>query len=164
MKRIFSANEVPREQVEIAMAELKRDAVLRFSDEALLEAQRAAQRSLPQLPDFRQLPLVTIDPVGARDLDQAMYLERSDAGYTVYYAIAAVSLFVAPGGALDQAVHQRGVTVYLPDRAIPLHPLVLSAGAASLLPAQDRPAYLWRIELNAAGEIERAHVQLAMVR
>ena len=64
-----------------------------------------------------------------------------------------------PGGAIDREAHARGVTLYLPDGRAPLHPPVLSEGAASLLPDQDRPAVVWTIELGGETRVERAVVR-----
>jgi len=114
--------------------------------------------------DRRGLPLVTLDPPGAMDLDQAMALERRGAGYRVWYAIADVAHFVAPGSALDQEARRRVETIYLPDGRVPLHPQVLSEGAASLLPGVDRPAVLWRIDLDSGGAIGQVDVRRALVR
>src|SRR4029079_746601 len=71
---------------------------------------------------------------------------------------------VAPGAALHQYTHARGVTVYAPDHNTPLHPTVLSEGAASLLPDQWRPAVLWTLDLDAKGELAATHVARAQVR
>ena len=98
---------------------------------------------------------MTIDPPGARDLDQALHIERRGDGHRVHYAIADPASFVTPGGALDRDAHARGATVYAPDGKIPLHPPVLSEGAASLLPGEWRPAVLWTLDLDAAGELDR---------
>ena len=119
--------------------------------------------------DARDLPLVTIDPPGSMDLDQAVHLERcgpaaAPTGYRVTYAIASLATFVSPGGALDEELRRRGETVYAPDRSTPLHPAALSHGAASLLPEADRPVCLWSIELDAQGRITRAGVERALVR
>ncbi|GAB3663687.1 RNB domain-containing ribonuclease [Actinocorallia lasiicapitis] len=114
--------------------------------------------------DRRDLELFTLDPAGSMDLDQAMALERRGAGYRVWYAIADVAGFVTPGGAVDLESWVRGVTLYLPDGRVPLHPPELSEGAASLLPAVDRPAVLWRIDLDAAGAITGVEVRRALVR
>ncbi|WP_324649363.1 RNB domain-containing ribonuclease [Georgenia sp. H159] len=132
---------------------------------ALAEAERAAgSQHSPDVPDARDLPLVTIDPPGARDLDQAVHIEEDGDGFVLHYAIADVAAFVAPGSALDESVRDRGVTVYGPTGSTPLHPEVLSAGAASLLPGQDRPSYLWRIALDSAGAVRDAVVRRALVR
>jgi exoribonuclease R len=135
-----------------------------FPPDALAEA--AAAVAAPRLPDLDRtdLPLVTVDPVGSRDLDQALAIERRPGGYRVHYAIADVAAFVAPGRALDAEAHLRGVTLYAPDRNVPLHPEVLSTGAASLLPGELRPALLWTLDLGAAGELVGTDVRRARVR
>lgn len=135
-----------------------------FPADVLAEAARAAKE--PDLPayDLTELPFLTIDPPGSTDLDQAMHLERRGKGYRVRYAIADVGAFVAPGRALDTEAHLRGETLYSPDLRTPLHPPVLSEGAASLLPDQTRPAVLWTLDLDADGEETGVEVQRAMVR
>lgn len=115
-------------------------------------------------PDRRDIPFVTIDPPGARDLDQAMHLSREGDGYLVRYAISAVGLFVPPGGPLDEETRHRGLTFYGPDGSIPLHPLSLSHGAASLLADEDRPAYVWYLHLDAQGRLTHSWVEWGRVR
>lgn len=116
------------------------------------------------------VPFVTLDPPGSRDLDQAVHLSRragsSDggAGYLVHYAIADVAGFVPPAGPLADETWRRGATLYSPDRATPLHPVELSEGAASLVPGVRRPAVVWRIELDAAGEPVDVDVRRGIVR
>src|SRR5690625_6968306 len=83
-----------------------------------------------------------------------MFLERDGDGYVVHYAIADPASFVTPGGALDAALADRGVTFYGPDSSITLHPKMLSEGAASLLAGQSRPACLWTIRLDGDGQIQ----------
>ncbi|MEV0645917.1 RNB domain-containing ribonuclease [Phytomonospora sp. NPDC050363] len=135
-----------------------------FTEAAETEARQAAARPLPDHPDRTDIPLLTVDPPGSMDLDQAMHIERAGEGFRVWYAIADVGSFVTPGGALDAEVHLRGESVYLPDGNVPLHPRALSEGAASLLPGETRPAALWRIDLDATGEIASAEVSRALVR
>ena len=94
--------------------------------EAAAVAARGPQR-LPACPtrrrlDARDLELVTIDPAGSRDLDQAFHAERHGTGFQVHYAIADVAAFVAPVGALDREAFARGETFYLPDGRAPLYP------------------------------------------
>ncbi|MFF4605261.1 RNB domain-containing ribonuclease [Streptomyces sp. NPDC001339] len=125
------------------------------------------------LEDATDLPLFTIDPPGSRDLDQALFLSRRSGppgsgtgggGFRVHYAIADVASFVTPGGALDAEAHHRVTTLYFPDERVPLHPPVLSEGAASLLPDQDRPAVLWQLDLDPHGELTDVSVRRALVR
>jgi len=136
-----------------------------FPADVLAEAeQRAGSPALPEL-DATDVPLVTLDPPGSRDLDQAVHLAARDGGgYLVSYAIADVGSFVRLGGAIDAEARRRGQTLYSPDRRTPLHPPVLSEGAASLLPDQLRPAVLWSIELDADGEPTGVQLRRARVR
>ena|GEM_PF-211645 len=135
-----------------------------FPDEVLAEADEARDRFPHERRDARDLPLVTIDPPGARDLDQAVHVSRHDDGFTLHYAIADVGAFVVPGGAVDLEAQRRGQTVYLPDGNAPLHPRVLSEDRASLLEGRDRPAVLWTIDFARDGAMRRATVERALVR
>jgi len=136
-----------------------------FSRAAQCEADEVAA-SGPAMPsvDHTDIAFVTLDPPTSMDLDQAMCLQRRAKGYRVWYAIADVSAFVAPGGALVDDTWQRGQTVYLPDGRVPLHPAVLSEGAASLLPDQPRPAVVWTIDLGSDGATTAVRVERAVVR
>ena len=135
-----------------------------FPPDVLAEAERrAAEPPLPEL-DATDVPLVTLDPPGSRDLDQAVHLAKSGDGFRVSYAIADVGAFVRLGSALDREARRRGQTLYSPDRRTPLHPPALSEGAASLLPDQLRPAVLWTIDLDADGEPVRVDLRRARVR
>lgn len=120
----------------------------------------------PDLPqrDETEVGFITIDPPGSMDLDQAMHLSRDGDGYRVRYAIADVPAFIRIGGSLDQEVRLRGQTVYSPDTRVPLHPPELSESAASLLPDQTCPAYVWDIRLTPDGRRDTAEVYRAMVR
>ncbi|GIH76883.1 RNB domain-containing ribonuclease [Planobispora longispora] len=135
-----------------------------FPRSVIDEAEWVAE--VPRLPrlDRTDLPLITIDPPGSMDLDQAMHLEERPGGYRVWYAIADVAAFVRPDGAIDREARLRGETVYLPDGRVPLHPPVLSEGAASLLPGLTRPAALWCVDLDAEGRTVGADVTRALVR
>ncbi|MFC8227159.1 RNB domain-containing ribonuclease [Streptomyces sp. NPDC057287] len=136
-----------------------------FPPAVLAEAGEAAESpDLSGHQDATDLPFFTIDPPASTDLDQAMCLERRPHGFRVHYAIADVAAFVRPGGALDDEAHRRVTTLYLPDGRIPLHPPVLSEGAASLLPGETRPAALWRIDLDTDGRAVAAEVRRALVR
>ncbi len=118
----------------------------------------------PDRADATDIELWSIDPQGSRDLDQALHLERRGGGYRFTYAIADLGAWVTPGGPLDTAVQARGVTVYCPDTSVPLHPVELSHGAASLLADQRVPAILWRIDLDQRGATDDISVGRAWVR
>src|SRR5687767_5067593 len=135
-----------------------------FPDEVQKAAEAAVQS--PRLPerDLTDLEFVTIDPPGAMDLDQALHLKTDGDGYVVHYAIADVMAFLEPGDPADEEAHRRGESLYAPDSKIPLHPKVLSEAAASLLPDQVRPAFVWKIRLDATGMVSEATVERALVR
>jgi exoribonuclease R len=135
-----------------------------FPAEVLAEAESAASRAALPERDETDVPFVTIDPPGAMDLDQAMCIERQGDGYRVRYAIADVPAFVTPGGPIDEEARRRGQTIYCPDTRVQLHPSQLSEGAASLLPGEVRPAFVWDISLAADGEGTEVSVGRAMVR
>ncbi len=118
----------------------------------------------PERADRRDLELVTIDPPGSRDLDQALHISRRGDGFRVSYAIADVAALVRPGGAVDREARLRGVTVYMPDRRSPLHPEALGEGSGSLLPDADRAALLWTIDVDGRGEPTAVHAERALVR
>ena len=142
------------------------DATAGGSEEGSVPAGAAREGAAPEVVtvDATDIPFVTVDPPGSRDLDQALHLEADGEGIRVRYAIAAVSTFVAPGGAIDREAHARGVTVYGPDGAYALHPPQLGAGVASLLEGQNRPADLWHLRVDGTGELVDATVELAVVR
>ncbi|MBP2473879.1 exoribonuclease R [Crossiella equi] len=136
-----------------------------FPTAALAEAEQTSSEPVHQLPrrDATGIPLVTIDPPGSKDLDQAVCVTRRGTGFLVHYAIADLGAVVPPGGPLDTEVRRRGQTLYLPDGSVPLHPPVLSEDAASLLPDQPRAAVLWTIDLDEGGEPRSVHVERAVV-
>lgn len=135
-----------------------------FPPDVLAEAEESVRSPLLPELDRTDIPFVTIDPESARDLDQALHLERRGTGYRVHYAIADVAAFVRPGGAVDEEAHRRGETLYGVDAKVPLHPPVISEGACSLLPDGDRPALLWSLDVDETGEGVGVTVERAMVR
>ena len=135
-----------------------------FPEEVTAQAASAQDRYADQRRDARDIPLVTIDPVGSMDLDQAVFIEARDGGYRVLYAIADVAAFIEPGSALEEESLKRGQTIYLPDEPARLHPAELSEDRASLLADVDRPAVLWTFDLDSAGEVQDFSVERALVR
>lgn len=129
-----------------------------FSEEAIAEAE-ALPGSVPAKDkqgrvDLRSLPLVTIDPDDAKDHDDAVWAERQDDGsYRVIVAIADVSHYVKEGSALDDDARQRGVTIYLPGKAIPMLPAAISSNLASLVPNRDRLALAVEAIVGPAGAV-----------
>lgn len=131
---------------------------------AAVLAEAEASTATPPDLDLRDVPFATLDPPGARDLDQAFQLERRGSGYTVRYAIADVPGFVVPDGAVDAEARRRGQTLYAADGSIPLHPRILSEDRASLLPDVDRPALVWTFDLDGSGAVSGFRLERALIR
>ena len=135
-----------------------------FPPAAEAEARAGRIAAVPR-SDRRDIALLTIDPEGSRDLDQAVAIGPAAGGGTrVHYAIADVAALVEPAGAIDAEARSRGVTIYMPDGRVPLHPRALGEGSGSLLPGEDRPAILWTIDLDGEGEVTDLQVERATVR
>lgn len=163
-RRSHVAPSAAQTELATALAALREslDVPVEFPAEVLTEAE-GARAATPEL-DLRDIPFVTLDPEGSRDLDQAFQLERRSGGYTARYAIADVPGFIEPGGAVDAEARRRGQTLYAADGSIPLHPRVLSEDRASLLAGVDRPALVWTFALDDAGAVADFRVERALIR
>ena len=127
-----------------------------FSREVLAEAEAARPATMDHREDWRQLPLVTIDPPDAKDHDDAVHAEPDDdaknpGGHVVIVAIADVSWHVRPGSAMDREALNRANSVYFPDRVVPMLPERISNDLCSLREAEDRPALAVRMVFAADG-------------
>jgi len=137
---------------------------MEFPAEVLADAEESARSARLPAADETGIPFVTIDPPESLDLDQALQLERRDGGYLVRYAIADVAAFVTPGGSMDREAHERGQTLYAPDRKARLYPPKISESAGSLLPDGPRPALVWSMTVDSTGEGIEVDVRRALVR
>lgn len=139
----------------------------RWSDEALAESRQASSAtiSLHDRRDLRDVPLVTIDGEDARDFDDAVFAEpKPRGGWRLLVAIADVSHYVRPGSALDHAARERGNSVYLPDRMVPMLPEALSNGACSLVANEDRLVLACDMSISAQGRVSRFRFEQAVMR
>ena len=132
-------------------------------EDAAAKAVRRGMRPSPRT-DRTDLPFVTIDPKGSRDLDQALHIVEHGDGLRVHYAIADVAAYVDRGGPIEAEAWRRGVTAYAPDQRAPVYPASLTDGAVSLLPDDDRPSVLFTADLDARGAISGFAVERAIVR
>ena len=104
--------------------------------------------------DLQSLPLVTIDGADARDFDDAVFAEsRRGGGWRLVVAIADVAHYVKSGSPLDNAALERGNSVYLPDRVIPMLPESLSNGLCSLRPNEPRLSLVCDMKIAKSGRI-----------
>ena len=134
-----------------------------FPQDVLDEADAAAARVSLQHRDRTGERFVTLDPASSTDLDQAFHIEPSSHDLLLHYAIADVGWFVRPGGAIEREAWKRGMTQYLPGDRVPLYPPVLSERAASLLPDGPRPAVVFTVRVDRAGEVVLDGIERAFV-
>ncbi|MCL6684302.1 RNB domain-containing ribonuclease [Sphingomonas alba] len=122
-----------------------------FPAEVVAAAQSAKDHYAASRADWTATPFVTLDPASSTDLDQAFALARDGNDIVLHYAIADVGAVVADGDPIDTEAWARGTTIYLPDGKASLYPPILSEGSASLLPDVDRPAVVFTVRVDEAG-------------
>jgi ribonuclease R len=132
-----------------------------FPNAVIVETEAAGTAPLAGREDWRDLPLVTIDPADAKDHDDAVHAQpdpdrRNPGGFIISVAIADVAHYVRPRSALDREALLRGNSVYFPDRVVPMLPERISNDLCSLREGQDRPALAVRIVIGADGR-KRSH-------
>jgi len=141
---------------------------LEFPEEVQQEAQGVPEvisnGEMQGRTDFRDWDIVTIDGADARDLDDAISVSKTDAGYRLSVHIADVSHYVRPGTALDKEAFKRGTSVYLVDRVIPMLPQRLSNGICSLNPRQDRLTISLVMDINTSGQVTDYRLSKGIIR
>ena len=141
-----------------------------FPDDALQEAELSAGQGIGDdsgketLEDLRHIALVTIDGEDARDFDDAVFVAREEDGWRLLVAIADVSHYVRPRGALDREARERGNSYYFPTSVEPMLPEALSNGACSLRPDEDRRAMVADMRFDASGIIRTSRFSNAVIR
>ncbi len=96
--------------------------------------------------DLTNLPFCTIDPIGAKDFDDAIYYDEENS--ELYVAIADVSAFVKENSSLDLEARKRSFSIYFPHKVLPMLPFSLSNNLCSLVPNEERLAYVFKINLD----------------
>lgn len=142
-----------------------------FSQSVLDEAGHASALPLEigKREDLRALPIVAIDPVDARDHDDAVWAAPDDdpanaGGFRAIVAIADVAFYVRPGGALDREARKRGNSVYFPDQVVPMLPHELSSDMCSLKAGQDRAALACHLTIDKGGKVASWRFTRAVIR
>ena len=133
---------------------------------AVAEAEAAQPvEDLSRRDDLRDLPLVTVDDADARDFDDAVWAEPApDGGWHAIVAIADVAWYVRPGSALDRMARERGNSIYLPDRVLPMLPEALSNGLCSLSPHAVRPCLGVHLWLDTGGNLRKHRFVRGLMR
>jgi ribonuclease R len=140
-----------------------------FSPAVLHEAAAARPSQLDGREDWREVPFVTIDPVDAKDHDDAVFARpdtdpKNPDGFVIDVAIADVAHYVTLGSALDREAVDRGNSVYFPDRVVPMLPERISNDLCSLKPGLDRPALVVRMVIGADGRKREHRFHRVLIR
>jgi ribonuclease R len=164
---VIGRPDAPADVIEALMLDrgLHRGFAPAVEDEARAAASRArAPEARVARTDLRALPTFTVDPVDARDFDDALSAERlADGRVRVWVHIADVSACVREGSALDEEAWRRGTSVYVPGAVEPMLPEALANDVCSLVPAEERLAL--SVELDVEGEsVSRAAFHRAIIR
>lgn len=155
--------------VDILSIIYKYDLPLDYPPEVLAEANAVpdtiSEEDLKGRRDLRNETIVTIDSEESKDLDDAVTVSRLDNGnYRLGVHIADVSYYVTEGSALDSEAYERGTSVYLVDRVIPMIPQRLSNGICSLNPHEDRLTMSCEMEIAPNGEVVRHEIFPSVIR
>lgn len=142
---------------------------MEFPPEVMSAAQNVPeiidQRDISHRTDFRHLPIVTIDGADAKDLDDAVYVNKLDNGnYELSVHIADVSYYVEANSPIDKEAYTRGTSVYLADRVIPMLPERLSNGICSLNPKVDRFTMSLVMEIDNNGRVVDYEVTQGIIK
>ncbi len=127
-----------------------------FPEQVIKESEALSECTMGMREDLRDIPLITIDPVDARDHDDAVWATRDDDpenkdGWVIIVAIADVSHYVTSGSELDIEARKRGNSVYFPDRVVPMLPERISNNLCSLKHDEERPCLAVRMVFDAKG-------------
>jgi len=128
----------------------------RFPDEVIREAEKIPEHipaeEIKKRRDFRKITTFTIDPIDAKDFDDAISFQILPNGnYEIGIHIADVTYYVKPGSLIDEEAYKRGTSVYLVDRVVPMLPEKLSNHVCSLRPNEDKLCYsaVFEMDTNA---------------
>lgn len=132
---------------------------IEFPEEVLEEAARLPDKisaaEVKKRKDFRKILTFTIDPVDAKDFDDAISYRKTKSGFEIGVHIADVSHYVQPDTALDEEAYKKATSVYLPDRVNPMLPEEISNVLCSLRPKEDKLAFSAVFEFNTKGQIKK---------
>ncbi|BDB66240.1 ribonuclease R [Helicobacter cinaedi] len=116
----------------------------------------------PNRVDLSHLPFCVIDPIDAKDHDDAIYFDVKSR--TLYVAIADVSEYVSFNSELDKEAKKRGFSLYFPHKVLPMLPFALSSGICSLKQNELRLAMVWEISLNTKAEVKKSKLFEALIQ
>lgn len=142
-----------------------------FTANSMMEAEISSNIPMSEIlkdkgrKDLRDIPFVTIDGESTKDFDDAIAaVKNKDGSYTMYVAIADVSRYVSPDGALDKEAKDKSTTLYMPHRAVPMLPEILSNGVCSLNPGQENAVMVCEAVINKDGLVNQSQFYPAVIK
>lgn len=155
--------------IDILSVLLEKDINPQFPEDVMQEVQQIPETiqedDIAQRKDLRKLLTITIDGEDAKDLDDAISVEKleNNKGYRLYVHIADVSHYVRAGSAIDQEAYARGTSVYVVDRVVPMLPHALCNGICSLNPRVDRLTLTCCMDIDKKGEIDNYKIYPSII-
>ncbi len=160
----------PEDLNDIAMHEIISEAGFssEFPDEVIEEAERLPDvlpsDEMKRRKDYRDVFTITIDPVDAKDFDDAISLRKlNDVSYEIGVHIADVSYFVEPDSEMDKEAYKRATSVYLPDRVLPMLPEKISNELCSLRPHEDKFAFSVIFKVSKTGKVMSSKIERTVI-
>lgn len=139
----------------------------KFSDEAMQQTREVIKEKIDysNRKDLTKLPIITIDGADAKDLDDAVYVEKLENGnYRLIVAIADVSHYVKKDSVLDLEARHRGNSVYLVDRVLPMFPKEISNGICSLNEKEEKLTFSCEMEIDLKGDVVNYEVYKSVIK
>ncbi len=136
------------------------------NEESSMELEHILEKGIEAdscLKNYEDIPFVTIDNDGSKDLDQAVYVSETDMGFKVVYALADASFFVHPESELFREALRRGSSYYFPGYSLPMLPRELSEGLISLNPGEKRRALVFSIFVDLNGNALETSIERAFI-
>ena len=138
-----------------------------FSNEAMQQTKEVIKEKIDysNRKDLTKLPIITIDGADAKDLDDAVYVEKLENGnYKLIVAIADVSHYVKKDTVLDLEARHRGNSVYLVDRVLPMFPKEISNGICSLNEKEEKLTFSCEMEIDLKGDVVNYEVYKSVIK
>jgi ribonuclease R len=164
--KLLGEREDPATETEVIVAEHHLQTAFR---QKALEQARSYGKNIPNeemgvRKDLRPYPIVTIDGETAKDFDDGIWVKRIEGGYRLLVAIADVSHYVRPQTPLEREAYGRATSVYFPDRCIPMLPEELSNHLCSLVPHEERLAFVAEMDFDSKGRKTRSDFYKAVIK
>jgi ribonuclease R len=155
IKSVIGKVESAKQSVELLLAEneLEKEFPKEVTDQAKKVKSTFDKKEADSRRDLRIIDMFTIDSASAKDMDDAVFAQKTETGYMLIVSIADVSYYVEQNSSVDKEAFNRGNSVYFGESVIPMLPLKYSNGVCSLNPGEDKLAFSCKIDFDKSGKI-----------